>query len=95
MQIQITGRHVEITEAIKKYVEDKVSKISNIFDNIIAVKVILSVEKEHQIAETIVNIPGTEIVAKSDNRDLYTAIDLMEEKLTRQVRRYKNKTVSH
>ena len=91
MKIQITGRHVEITEAIKAYVEEKVGKIEHHFDNIIGTKVILSVEKDRQIAEAIVNVPGTEIVAQADSTDMYAAIDMMEEKLDRQVRKHKDK----
>lgn len=96
MNIQITGRHVEITDAIKQYVDEKIGKVSNYFDNIISTKVILSVEKEHQVAEVIINVPGNEFIAKSDDRDLYAAIDLVEDKIARQLRKHKNKVrVNH
>ena len=70
-------------------------KVEHFFDNIVSTKVILSVEKETQIAEAIVSVPGVEIVAKADDRDLYVAIDLMEEKLARQIRKHKNKLKDH
>lgn len=95
MNIQITGRHVEITEAIKSYVEEKVGKVEHYFDHIVSAKVILSVEKEVQVAEAIVGVPGVEIVAKAEDRDLYAAIDMMEDKLARQLRKHKNKLKGH
>jgi len=95
MQIQITGRHVEITEAIKSYVDEKVNKIEHHFDNITDVRVILSIEKENQIAEAIVNVPGMDIIAKAEDKDLYSAIDMLQEKLVRQITKHKNKLKSH
>ena len=91
MNIQITGRHVEVTEAIKNYVDEKIGKVSQYFDNITSSKVILSVEKDTQIAEVIITVPGTEFVAKADDKDLYAAIDLVEDKIARQLRKHKNK----
>lgn len=64
MNIQITGRHVEVTDAIKNYVNEKVGKVGHYFDNITSTKVILDVEKDHQVAEAIVTVPGSEFVAK-------------------------------
>ena len=95
MNIQITGRHVEVTEAIKTYVEEKVGKTEHFFDHIVSTKVILSVENETKVVEAIVSVPGVEIVAKAHDRDLYTAIDLMEDKLARQLRKHKNKLRDH
>lgn len=91
MNIQITGRHVEVTEAIKNYVDEKIGKVSQYFDSITSSKVILSVEKDTQIAEVIITVPGTEFVAKADDKDLYAAIDLVEDKIARQLRKHKNK----
>ncbi|MCL4122484.1 UNVERIFIED_CONTAM: hypothetical protein GTU68_040708 [Idotea baltica] len=91
MNIQITGRHVEVTEAIKNFVDEKIGKVSQYFDNITSAKVILSVEKDTQIAEVIITVPGSEFVAKADDKDLYTAIDLVEDKIARQLRKHKNK----
>nr|MCX3323611.1 ribosome-associated translation inhibitor RaiA [Bacillus paranthracis] len=51
MNIQITGRHVEVTDSIKNYVNEKVGKVEHYFDNITSTKVILDVEKDHQVAE--------------------------------------------
>ncbi|WP_119343259.1 ribosome hibernation-promoting factor, HPF/YfiA family [Facilibium subflavum] len=95
MSIQITGRHLEITNALKSYVEDKLSKLNNHFDHIIATRVILSVEREKQMAEAVVNVPGNEFVAKADGRDMYAAIDMLKDKLDAQVRKHKQKLKEH
>ncbi|QIV95634.1 SSU ribosomal protein S30P /sigma 54 modulation protein [Allofrancisella inopinata] len=91
MDIQITGRHVEVTDPIKKYVDEKIGKIGHYFDNITSTKVILAVEKEYQVAEAIVIVPGSEFVAKAEDKDLYAAIDMLEGKLARQLKKHKNK----
>lgn len=91
MNIQITGRHVEVTDAIKSYVNEKIGKVGQYFDNITSTKVILDVEKDHQVAEAIVIVPGSEFVAKAEDKDLYAAIDMLEDKLARQLKKHKNK----
>ncbi|MFZ9036192.1 MAG: ribosome hibernation-promoting factor, HPF/YfiA family [Francisellaceae bacterium] len=95
MQIQLTGRHLDITPSMKQYVEDKLSKLRNHFDQILVLKVILSVEREKQIAEAIINAPGCEFVAKADATDMYAAIDSLQDKLDAQIRKHKQKLKSH
>lgn len=91
MNIQITGRHVEVTDSIKSYVNEKVGKVGHYFDNITSTKVILDVEKDQQVAEAIVTVPGSEFVAKAKDKDLYAAIDMLEDKLVRQLKKHKDK----
>ena len=91
MNIQITGRHVEVTDSIKSYVNEKVGKVGHYFDNITSTKVILDVEKDQQVAEAIVTVPGSEFVAKAEDKDLYAAIDMLEDKLVRQLKNIKIK----
>ena len=95
MPIQITGRHLEVTPSMKQYVEDKLNKLNNHFDQIIATRVILSVEKEKQVAEAVINVPGNEFVAKADAHDMYAAIDMLQDKLDAQVRKHKQKLKDH
>ena len=95
MNIQITGRHIEVTSAIKNYVDEKIGKVGVYFDNITSSKVILSVEKGNQVAEAIIIVPGSEFVAKVEDKDLYAAIDKLEDKLARQLKRHKNKLRSN
>lgn len=95
MQIQITGRHLTVTEAMKSYVEEKMGKLVKHFDHIISAHVIMSVEREHHRAEAKIEVPGKDIVAHADGENMYEAIDLLEAKLDRQVRKRKNLMKNH
>lgn len=91
MQLNISGHHVEMTDALKDYVEDKLSKLTRHFDNITSGQVTLTVEKERQKAEAIIHLSGQDIHASSEHDDMYAAIDLLSDKLDRQVVKYKEK----
>lgn len=91
MQLNISGHHVEMTDALKNYVEDKLSKLTRHFDNITSGQVTLTVEKERQKAEAIIHLSGQDIHASSEHDDMYAAIDLLSDKLDRQVVKYKEK----
>lgn len=95
MQINLTGRHVDVTEAMKDYVDTKFAKLERHFDHINNVYVILSVEKLVQKAEATLHINGGEIFATSDDKDMYTAIDALIDKLDRQVIKHKEKLKAH
>ncbi|MDE4959609.1 ribosome-associated translation inhibitor RaiA, partial [Francisella tularensis subsp. holarctica] len=73
------------------YVNEKVGKVGHYFDIITSTKVILVVEKDHQVAEAIVTVPGSEFVAKAVDKDLYAAIDMLEDKIARQLKKHKDK----
>lgn len=94
MQINISGHHVEVTEALKGYVITKLEKLERHFDNITNVQVTLSVEKQRQKAEASVNIKGNQLFAESEEQDLYAAIDSMTDKLDRQILKHKEKSVN-
>lgn len=91
MQINLTGRHVEITPALREYVDSKFAKLERHFDHINNVYVTLEVEKLKQIAEAKLNIDGGEIFAESENENMYAAIDQLIDKLDRQVIKHKEK----
>ena len=74
MQVNITGLHLEITEALRDYVEEKFERIERHFDRIIAVQVILQVEKLRQKAEATLHVAGREVVANAEHEDMYAAI---------------------
>ncbi|CAM5214110.1 ribosome hibernation promoting factor [Alishewanella longhuensis] len=95
MQINIPGRHVEITEALKDYVDSKFSKLERHFENINNVHVILNVEKLKQIAEAKVNLNGGEVFAITEAENMYAAIDQLIDKLDRQVIKHKEKLSRH
>lgn len=95
MQINLTGRHLEVTDALKTFVNDKFARLERHFDHINNVYVILSVEKVRQIAEATLNVNGGEIFANSEAEDMYAAIDLLVDKLDRQVIKHKEKMTRH
>ena len=95
MNLNITGRHVEVTPAIRDYVTTKLDRVIRHFDNVTSVAVILSVEKLKQKAEVTLHVRGKDIFVESDDADLYAAIDSMTDKLDRQVQKYKQKMAEH
>ncbi len=95
MQVSITGHHLDVTEALKAHVEDKISKLKRHFDNVTNVHVILTVEKLAQKAEATVQVSGAKLFAEDHQEDMYVAIDHMVDKLDRQVIRHKEKTNKH
>ncbi|SMG65297.1 ribosomal subunit interface protein [methanotrophic bacterial endosymbiont of Bathymodiolus sp.] len=95
MQVSVTGRHVEVTEAMKQHVEDKIGKVKRHFDHVTDVHVILTVEKLEQKAEATVQISGAKLFADDVQEDMYAAIDNMVDKLDRQIIKHKEKVQSH
>lgn len=91
MQLSLTGHHVEITDAMRSYVKDKIERLERHFDNVTNVHVILSVEKLQQKAEATVHLSGAEVFADSTHEDMYAAIDGLVDKLDRQVIKHKEK----
>ena len=95
MNLNITGHHVEVTPAIRDYVNTKLDRVIRHFDNVTSVSVILSVEKLRQRAEVTLHVRGKDIHVESEDGDMYAAIDSMTDKLDRQVLKYKQKTYDH
>lgn len=95
MQISVTGRHIEVTESLKDYVETKFEKLERHFDNVTDVHVILTVEKLNQKADATVQISGAILFAEDTQEDMYVAIDNLVDKLDRQIIKHKEKTGSH
>ncbi|MFE8072113.1 ribosome hibernation promoting factor [Marinobacteraceae bacterium S3BR75-40.1] len=93
MQLNISGHHVELTDALKDYVNSKMAKLERHFDHINNVQVTLSVQKQRQFAEAVLHMTGGEVNAKAENEDMYAAIDQLIDKLDRQVLKHKEKVV--
>ncbi len=91
MQLSITGHHIDVTDALRNYVTEKLQKLERHFDHITNVHVVLSVEKLRHRAEATIHISGAEVFADSDCDDLYAAIDKLTDKLDRQVIKHKEK----
>lgn len=96
MRITITGRNIELTEGIKEAVEDKLSKLEKYFTPDTDVYVTLSVEKERQKIEVTIPVKGHIIRSEQISNDMYVSIDLVEEVIERQLKKYRNKlTAKH
>ena len=95
MQINLTGHHVDITPAIRSYVENKFVRLERHFDNMTRIQVILSVEKERQKAEASIMVNKGNIYADSQHEDMYAAIDSLLDKLDRQIKKHKEKLTDH
>lgn len=91
MNINLTGRHLEITPAIREHVTAKLGKIKRHFDNLIDINVVLSVDKLRQKAEATVHMSGKTVFAETDDSNLYVAIDNLVDLLDRQVIKHKDK----
>ncbi len=94
MKIIITGRNIELTDGLKSAVEDKLSKLDKYFAEDTQANVTLSVEKERQKIEVTIPVKGHIIRSEQVSNDMYVSIDLVEEVIERQMKKYRNKIVS-
>ena len=95
MQLSVTGHHVEITPALRAYVEKKLERIMRHFDHIIDVHCVLTVEKLRQKAEATLHVRGETIHAVAIETDMYASIDALADRLDRRVRKHKEKLCDH
>lgn len=95
MQIDLTGHHVDLTEPLRNYVNDKFERLERHFDNVTDVHVVLSVEKLRHKAEATMMITGGKLFADSTEEDMYAAIDGLTDKLDRQIKKHKEKLTDH
>jgi putative sigma-54 modulation protein len=95
MQLSVTGHHIDVTDALRAYVVNKIEKIERHFDLVSDVHCVLKVEKLRHTAEATVNVNGGKLFADATEEDMYAAIDVLVDKLDRQVRKYKEKLGDH
>ncbi|EEX95236.1 ribosome hibernation protein YhbH [Vibrio orientalis CIP 102891 = ATCC 33934] len=95
MQINLTGHHVDLTDSMQDYVNEKFQKLERFFDHINSIHVVLKVEKLRQIAEATLHVNQAEIHASSDDENMYAAIDSLVDKLVRQLNKHKEKLNAH
>lgn len=94
MRITISGRNIELTDGLKASVEEKISKLEKYFTPETEVYVTLSVEKERQKIEVTIPVKGNIIRSEQVSNDMYVSIDLVEEIIERQLKKYKNKIIA-
>jgi len=95
MQMTISGHHLDITDPIRDYVTNKLSKLERHYEQITSTSVILTVEKLVQKAEATVHVAGAELFANAEHEDMYAAIDALTDKLDRQLIKHKEKHRGH
>ena len=94
MKINITGKNIELTDGLKSAVDDKLSKLDKYFHKDTVANVTMSVEKERQKVEVTVPLKGHIIRAEQVSNDMYVSIDLVEEVIERQLKKYRSKLVT-
>jgi putative sigma-54 modulation protein len=95
MQLTLTGHHIDITPALRSYVEKKLDRIVRHFDQVIDVHCVLTVEKLQHKAEATLAVSGGKLHAEAVDGDMYAAIDALTDKLDRLVKKHKEKMNDH
>ena len=93
MKIIISGKNIDVTEGLRKAVQDKIGKLERYFTPETEAQVTLSVEKDRQKIEVTIPVKGNIIRSEQVSSDMYVSIDLVEEVIERQLKKYKNKLV--
>ncbi len=93
MRYTITGRNIEVTPGLKAAVEKKIGKLEHFFTPDTEVIVALSAQKDRQKIEVTIPVKGNTIRAEESSTDMYVSIDLVEEVIERQIRRYRKKLI--
>jgi putative sigma-54 modulation protein len=91
MEISVTFRHVEASDSLKAYAEEKVSKMGKYFDFPIEAHIVLAVEKFRRLADVTLNVNGSMIKGVVETEDMYSAIDQVMDKIEKQVKRHRDK----
>ena len=95
MQLSVTGHHVDVTPALRDYIDNKLARLERHFDNVGDIHCILTIEKLSHKAEATVHLNGGTIHADAVAEDMYAAVDGLIDKLDRQVRKHKEKLTDH
>lgn len=93
MRFTISGKNIEVTDGLRSAVTDKLGKLERYFTPETEIIVTMSVEKERQKIEVTIPVKGNIIRSEQVSNDMYVSIDLVEEVIERQLRKYKNKIV--
>src|SRR4030043_713730 len=91
MQISVTFRQIEPSEALKNYVPERLSKFKRYLDGPVEAHVVLSMEKFRHLADVTIDSNGRIIKGKEENADMYAAIDLVMDKMDMQLKKFRDK----
>lgn len=95
MNLDITGHHIDLTDALRDYVTEKLKRVERHFDHLIDAHVILTVEKLEKKAEAVLRASGAELHASAVHEDMYAAIDQLADRLDRQTKKHKEQLRNH
>ncbi len=95
MQLSVTFRHLDPSEALKNYIQERTNKLTKYIDRPLETQVTLTVHKFRQIADVVINADGIRIAGQEAHEDMYAAIDLVMDKIERQVKKYRQKIRKH
>jgi putative sigma-54 modulation protein len=95
MQVTVTFRHLEPSDALKQYVEERTNRLTKYVDRPMDGQVTLTVQKFRHIADVVLNADGIRIAGQEAHDDMYAAIDLVMDKIERQVKKYKERIRKH
>jgi len=95
MQITVSGHQMEITEPLRKYASEKITRIQKHFDHMTTTNIVLHVEKNRHMAEATIHAKGATLHANAEGSDMYAAIDSLADKLDRQVLKHKEKVTTN
>jgi len=91
MKVNVSGRNINVTDSLKDYAEKKVGKIAKYLDGEVDAQVTMSVEKDRHIVEVTMPVNGMILRGETETHDMYTSIDLVADKLEKQLEKYKTK----
>jgi len=91
MQVSLSGHHVDITDSMRNYVNEKIARLDRHFDQALDIHIVLTVEKLRHKAEATLHVSGSNLYADDVQEDMYAAIDGLVDKLDRQGKKHKEK----
>lgn len=94
MQINVSGHHLDVTDSLRNYIDDKFNRLERHSDKINNIKVTLTPTPKMHRADSIIALTGKDVVATAEASDMYAAIDMLADKLDRQILKHKDKAVS-
>ena len=95
MQVSLSGHHVDITDSMRNYVNEKIARLDRHFDQALDIHIVLTVEKLRHKAEATLHVSGGNLYADDVRDDMYAAIDGLIDKLDRQGQKHKEKLKDH
>lgn len=95
MNLEITGRHVNVSDRFKEYAEKKVSRVEKYFNQIISIQVIIFQEKTEKVVEIIINADGAKFYGSERSENYFSCVDTLIDKIDQQIKKHKEKIQSH